>query len=103
MSLKELQDTHANPADISTNDNNQLDQTSQKGDGTSTSYMTNDDKVKIIQPDGLHTAASLFSSGYFPRFKALEEANLKYLLDRLTRQSSPYDMQELGNTLHQYS
>lgn len=79
MKLEELQDSNASPAKVSTNDNNQSDQPSQNSDGTPTSFMTIDDMVKIVQPGGPHTAAGFLASGYFPRFKALEEAHLKYL------------------------
>lgn len=101
--LEELYDTNESPAGVSTDGGSQPDQTSQSGEGVSTIFMTTDDIAKIVRPNGPHTPADLFASGYFPRFKNLEEANLKYLQEKLIRQSPSYDMPELGNTLHQYS
>lgn len=101
--LEELHDTNKSPAGVSTDGGSQPDQTSQSGEGVSTIFMTTDDIAKIVRPSGSHTPADSFVSRHFPRFKDLEKANLKYLQEKLIRQSLPYDMPELGNTLHQYS
>lgn len=98
--------TKASPAEMPTESKIQPAQKSQSNDGTSKLDTTIDEMLKILQPqgpDGPQTTTSFFTSGYFPRFKALEEENLKFLQEKLLRQSPPYNMQDLGDTLHQYS
>ena len=99
IKMEELEKTESSPARVLTDG----DQAPQHDEGTSTPHMTIDDIIKIIQPGNFQTAAGFLASGYFPRFKGLEEENIKYLQNKLLCQSPPYNMQELGDTLHQYS
>lgn len=99
LKMEELKKTESSPAKALTDE----DQSSQHDEGTSTPHMTIDDIIKIIEPGSSQTATGFLASGHFPRFKDLEEKNLKHLQNKLLRQSPPYNMQELGDTLHQYS